>query len=131
MHQGGVGSDISCVSGGLAAQERKLAAVATKLVTCPALLLLEQPFRHFCQPQHFPAALHLLSSLKTAARQLHVNVIIAEESVQDAAFAVVDNLVMLDQSARPVYAGPPFKVSCSTGLSLNELALNELALSCE
>lgn len=98
------------VSGGLQGTERKLAAVATKLVTCPALLLLDRPLDHFCPPRHMPAAQHLLRSLKTAARQLHVNVIMTQEVMQDAAFDMVDNLVMLDQQAQPVYAGAPNQV---------------------
>jgi len=97
-------------SGGLAAPERKLAAVATKLVTCPALLLLHQPLEHFSCPQDFPAAQHLLKSLTTAARQLHINVVMTQQVMQDADFEIVDDVVMLDQQARPVYAGASNKV---------------------
>ena len=94
----------------MAAPERKLAAVATKLVTCPALLLLHQPLEHFSCPQDFPAAQHLLQSLTTAARQLHINVVMTQQVMQDADFEMVDHVVMLDQQARPVYAGAPNKV---------------------
>jgi len=94
----------------LAAPERKLAAVATKLVTCPALLLLHQPLEHFSCPQDFPAAQHLLKSLTTAARQLHINIVMAQEVMQDADFEIVDEVVMLDRQARPVYVGAPNKV---------------------
>ena len=86
--------------------------VATKLVTCPALLLLDQPLSLLSRPQQSAAAQHLLRSLKTAAHQLHINVVIAEEVLQDAAFGVVDSVVIIDKQARPVYAGPPHKVSC-------------------
>ncbi|KAA6423070.1 MAG: hypothetical protein FRX49_07058 [Trebouxia sp. A1-2] len=96
-------------AGGLAAPERKLAAVATKLVTCPALLLLHEPLEHFSCPQDLAAAHHLLKSLTTAARQLHINVIMTQQVMQDADFEVVDHVVMLDQQARPVYAGSPDK----------------------
>ncbi len=84
--------------------------MATKLVTCPALLLLHQPLEHFSCPQHFPAAQHLLKSLTTAARQLHINVIMTQQVMRDADFEMVDHVVMLDQQARPVYAGAPNKV---------------------
>lgn len=94
----------------MAAPERKLAAVATKLVTCPALLLLHEPLEHFSCPQDLAAAHHLLKSLTTAARQLHINVIMTQQVMQDADFEVVDHVVMLDQQARPVYAGSPDKV---------------------
>ena len=100
-----------CVSGGLTLQERKLTAVATKLVTCPALLLVDQPLGQFCHPRHSAAAQHLLGSLMVAASQLHINVIIAEEALQSPAFDRVHNVVMLDEQARTVYAGPPDKVN--------------------
>ena len=85
-------------------------AVATKLVTCPALLLLDQPLGPLCQPSQAAAAQHLLTSLRTAAQQLHINVVVTAEALQDAAFGVVDNVVMLDQQARPLYVGAPQKV---------------------
>lgn len=94
----------------MAAPERKLAAVATKLVTCPALLLLDQPLEHFSCPQDFPAAQHLLKGLITAARQLHIIVVMTQQVMQDVDFEMVDHVVMLDQQARPVYAGTPNKV---------------------
>ena len=99
-----------CGAGGLTAAEHKLVAVATKLVTCPALLLLDQPLGPFCQPSEAAAAQHLLTSLRTAAHQLHINVVVTAEAIQDAAFAVVDNVVMLDHQTRPVYVGTPQKV---------------------
>lgn len=105
-HQAGL-----AVTGALSALERKLVAVATKLVTCPALLLLDQPLSHFNQPRHATSAAHLVQSLRTAASQLRMNIIIAEQGLQDAAFEAVDNVVMLDEQALPVYAGTSKKAS--------------------
>ena len=101
-------------AGALTGVERKLVAVATKLLTCPALLLLDEPFAPFNQPQHALAAAHLLQSLKTAASQLHMNVVLTAQGLPDTLFSAVDNVVMLDEHALPVYAGPPIKASsCS------------------
>ena len=103
---------ISCFAAdALSAAERKVVAVATKLVTCPALLLLDQPLSPFKQPQHAASAAHLVRSLRTAASQLRMNIIIAEQGLQDAAFGAVDNVVMLDEQALPVYAGTSKKAS--------------------
>lgn len=110
LHQFQVQDFRLSVSGGLQGTERKLAAVATKLVTCPALLLLDRPLDYFSPPRHMPAAQHFLRSLKTAACQLRINMIMTQEVMQDAAFDMVDNLVMLDQQAQPVYAGAPNQV---------------------
>lgn len=95
----------------LTAAQRKVVAVATKLVTCPALLLIDQPLSPFNQPQHAASAAHLVRSLRTAASQLHMNIIIAEQGLQDATFGAVDNVVMLDAQALPVYAGTSNKAS--------------------
>lgn len=95
----------------LTAAERKVVAVATKLVTCPALLLLDQPLSPFDQPQHAASAAHLVQSLRTAASQLHMNIIVAEPGLQDATCGAVDNVVMLDEQALPVYAGTSKKAS--------------------
>ena len=93
------------MAGALAATERKLVAVATKLVTCPALLVLDQPLSHFNQPRDATSAAHMLQSLRTAASQLHINIIMAEPGLQDVSCGAVDNMVMLDEQALPVYAG--------------------------
>ena len=102
---------LSTVAGALTAPERKVVAVATKLVTCPALLLLDQPLSPFNQPQHAASAAHLVQSLRTAACQLHMNVVIAEQGLQDATFGGVDNVVMLDEQALPTYVGTSNKAS--------------------
>ena len=102
---------LSAVAGALTAPERKVVAVATKLVTCPALLLLDRPLSPFNQPQHAASAAHLVQSLRTAACQLHMNIIIAEQGLQDATFGAVDNVIMLDEQALPVYAGTSTKAS--------------------
>ena len=102
---------LSSIAGALTAPEHKVVAVATKLVTCPALLLLDQPLSPFNQPQHAASAAHLLHNLRTAACQLHMNVIIAEQGLQDATFGAVDNVVMLDEQALPVYVGSSNKAS--------------------
>lgn len=60
--------------------------------------------------------MHLLQSLRTAASQLHMNVIISEQSMQDVMFGMMDNVVMLDEQALPVYAGAPNKASSLHGV---------------
>ena len=52
-----------------------------------------------------------MQSLRTAASQLHMNVVIMEQSMQDAMFGMMGNVVMLDEDALPIYAGAPNKAS--------------------
>lgn len=40
-----------------------------------------------------------------------MNIIIAEQGLQDATFGAVDNVVMLDEQALPVYVGTSEKAS--------------------
>ena len=40
-----------------------------------------------------------------------MNIIIAEQGLQDATLGAVDNVVMLDEQALPVYAGTAQKAS--------------------
>lgn len=91
-----------------------MVAVATKLVTCPALLLLEEPFTACQAPCDKPAAQHLLSSLQTAAQKLHINIIVGEETLPEAAFAQLHHVALLDQAGLPAFAGPPQQVSAQS-----------------
>ena len=87
-----------------------MVAVATKLVTCPALLLLEEPFRACQMPCEGPAAQHLLGSLQTAANKLHINIVVGEETLPEAAFVQFPSVVLLDQAGLTAFAGEPQQV---------------------
>lgn len=97
--------------GALSACERKLAAIATKLVTCPALLLLQQPFQACHLPSDSLAAQHLLSSLQTAAQKLRINIVVGEESLPNRVYKRFPHAVLLDQAGLQVFAGEPQQVT--------------------
>ena len=118
------------LTGGLTACERKTVAVATKLVTCPALLLLEEPFAACQAPCDKPAAQHLLSSLQTAAQKLHINIIVGEETLPEAAFAQFHHVALLDQAGLPAFAGPPRQVSAHSRTANQTLTGPESNTSC-
>ena len=118
------------VTGGLSVCERKMVAVATKLVTCPALLLLEEPFTACQAPCDKPAAQHLLSSLQTAAQKLHINIIVGEEALPEAAFAQFHHVALLDQAGLPAFAGPPQQVSGHSRTANQTLTGPERHTSC-
>lgn len=103
-------------AGGLSLCESKLVAVATKLVSCPALLLLEEPFAASGLPCDRPAAQHLLRSLQIAAEKLHINIVVAEEMLPEAIFMNFPHALLLDQAGLPGFAGAPSQVRLTTCL---------------
>lgn len=65
----------------------------------------------------------MVQSLRTAASQLHINIIIAEPGLQDSSSGAVDNVIMLDEQALPVYAGTCDKARLGICLKIRMLLL--------